>query len=60
LTDYDPEHIAFLLMADIYHWFGFDSMRVPYIEHGGPKPRLAAQKIIGGPLPETVPTPGYF
>ena len=60
LADYDPEHLCFLLMADIYHWFGYDSMSVPYVDQSGPKAKLSAVAIIGSPLPDTVATPDYF
>ena len=54
-ANYDPEHLAFLLIADIFHWFGFDSMSVPYVDPSGPRPRLKSTAIIGSPLPDTVP-----
>ena len=60
LIDYDPERLAFLLVADIYHWFGYESMNVPYIDDDGTKQKLSAPKIINGPLPETVATPDYL
>ncbi len=56
-ANYDPEHLAFLLVADIYHWFGFDSMSVPYVDASGPKPLLRSKAIIGTALPVTVPMP---
>jgi len=53
LADYDPERLAFLLMADVYNGFGYDSMSVPYVDPNDPKPKLKATAIIGGHLPET-------
>lgn len=60
LADYDPERLAYLLMADIYNDFGYDSMSVPYINLSDPKPKLIATAITGSDLPGTVPTPDYF
>lgn len=60
LADYDPERVAFLLMADVYNWFGYDSMSVPYVNLSDPKPKLKAEAITGSDLPETVATPDYF
>lgn len=60
LTHYDTEHVAYLLMADIYNWFGFDANHVPYVDPSGPKPKLKGSFIIGSPLPDTVATPGVF
>jgi hypothetical protein len=60
LASYDEEHIAFLLMADIYNWFGFDAMNVPYVDPSGPKPKLKGTFLIGSPLPDTVATPDYY
>jgi hypothetical protein len=59
LEQYDPQHLGFLLMEDIYHWFGFDSANVPYVDPSGPKPLLKALAIIGSPLLEAVATPDY-
>ena len=59
LVDYDAERLGFLLMEKIYHWFGFDSASVPYIDREGANPKLSAAKIIGNPLPESVETPGF-
>ena len=60
LADYDPEQLAYLLIADIYNAFGYDSMSVPYINLSDPKPKLMATAITGSNLPATVPTPDYF
>jgi len=55
LLDYDAERIAYSLLEDLYHWFGFESAVIPYVDRTGETPRLSAQKIIGGPLPESLP-----
>jgi hypothetical protein len=60
LADYDPEDLGHRLMANIYNWFGFDAMSVPYVDPSGPKPKLKATAIIGSALPETAPTPDYY
>jgi hypothetical protein len=60
LAEYDPEHFGYRLMADIYNWFGYDSMSIPYVDPSGPKPKLKAMAITGFPLPDTVPTPDYY
>lgn len=57
LADFDPERLAFLLMADIYNAFGFDSRNVPYINIGDPKPRIKASGITGNDLPGDVSIP---
>jgi hypothetical protein len=59
LSDFDPERVAYLLMADIYNSFGYEGLSVPYINMSDPKPKLQAEAITGGNLPETVPTPDY-
>lgn len=59
-ADYDPERLAYLLMADIYNGFGYDAVSLPYTIQSDPKPKLKADAIIGGELPTDVPTPGYF
>jgi hypothetical protein len=60
LAHYEAQHLGFLLMADIYYRFGFDSKSVPYVDPSAPMAKLTATTILGGPLPETVATPGYF
>jgi hypothetical protein len=60
LADFDPERVAYLLMADIYNAFGYEGLSVPYINMSDPKPKLKAEAITGADLPETVPTPDYF
>lgn len=60
LADLDPERVAYLLMADIYNAFGYEALSVPYINMSDPKPKLKAEAITGGDLPETVPTPDYY
>jgi hypothetical protein len=57
---YDPERLAYLLIADIYNGFGYDALSVPYINTTDPNPKLKAEAVIGGPLPTEVPTPEYF
>ena len=47
-------------MADIYNAFGYEGLSVPYINVSDPKPKLKAEAITGGDLPETVPTPDYY
>lgn len=58
--DYDPERLGYLLLADIYNWFGFDSTSMPYVDSSGPRPLLKATAILGNPLPTSVPTPEMF
>ena len=58
--NYDPERLAFLLMADIYNGFGYEAMKVPYINLSDPKPKLKASAITGTDLPDTVPTPDCY
>jgi hypothetical protein len=60
LADFDPERVAYLLIADIYNAFGYEGLSVPYINVSDPKPKLKAEAITGGDLPETVPTPDYY
>ena len=60
LAEYDPEHLGYLLMVDIYNWFGYDSMSVPYVDPSIPKPKLKAMAITGSSLPDTAPTPDYY
>jgi hypothetical protein len=60
LSDYDPERLAYLLVADIYNGFGYDALSVPHIDLSDSKPKLKAEAITGGKLPTDVPTPGYF
>jgi hypothetical protein len=60
LAQYDAEHTAYQLVADIYNWFGFDAMNVPYVDPSGGKPKLKGTFLIWSPLPDTVPTPDYF
>lgn len=59
LAQFDPARVAYLLMADIYNWFGYEGLSVPYINMNDPHPKLLTEAIIGGNLPETVPTPPY-
>lgn len=59
-ANYDAEHLAYSLMADIYNWFGFDAANVPYVDPGGAKPRLKGSFLIGSPLPDSVATPDYY
>lgn len=56
--NYDPARVAYLLMEDIYHWFGFESHVVPFVDRTEPVPKLDAVKLIGKPLPTELP-PGY-
>jgi hypothetical protein len=60
LMTYDAEHVAYLLMADIYNWFGFDAINMPYVDPSGPKPKLKATFLIGSPLPDALATPDYY
>ena len=32
---YDPARMAYMLMEDIYHWFGFDSQSIPFVDNTG-------------------------
>jgi hypothetical protein len=45
LADFDPERVAYLLIADIYNAFGYEGLSVPYINTGDPKPKLKAELI---------------
>ena len=56
--DYDPARMAYLLMEDVYHWFGFESQVIPFVDRTGAVPKLDAVKIIEKPLPTELP-PGY-
>jgi hypothetical protein len=56
--EYDPARVAYLLMEDIYHWFGFDSQAMPYVDKSGPVPKLDAVKLIEKSLPTELPS-GY-
>jgi hypothetical protein len=58
---FDPEAMGYLLLSQVYNWFGFESTDVPFVAREGPEPRLSAQRIAGRalPLPSRVPTPGY-
>jgi hypothetical protein len=60
LADFDPERVAYLLMTDIYNAFGYEALSVPYISISDPKPKLKAEAITGGDLPETVRPPDYY
>ncbi len=57
-NSYDPTRLSYLLIEEIYHWFGFESQAVPFVDRAGPTPKLDAAKIIERPLPTEVP-PGY-
>lgn len=57
---YDAERLAFLLMADIYNWFGFDAMSMPYITPDESGAKLSSMRIVGRELPGEIETPGYF
>jgi hypothetical protein len=57
-NDYNPARLAYLLIEDIYHWFGFESQVVPFVDRTGPFPKLDAVKIIEKPLPTELPL-GY-
>jgi hypothetical protein len=58
--DYDPERVAYLLLEDVYHWFGFDSNSIPYVDNSGAAPKISAEKLTEKPLPADPPeTPGY-
>jgi hypothetical protein len=59
LAQYDAERVAYLLMADIYNWFGFDAAQVPYADATHSEPKLHAALLVGAPLPDTVPTSGF-
>lgn len=59
LADYDAERLAYLLIARIYNWFGYDSERLPYVEEENRTPKISATKITGSPLPPETPTPDY-
>lgn len=57
---YDPARLAYLLLRDVYVWFGFNSDSMPYVDSTGPEPKIAAEKLIEKPLPTDPPeTPGY-
>jgi hypothetical protein len=61
LESYDPARMAYLLIEEIYHWLGFDSQAIPYVDNNGPSPKLDAVKLIEKPLPTDLPeTPGFF
>lgn len=54
-VSYDPEQLAYLLLAKIFNWFGFESTSVPYVEPNRSELRLNSASIIGKALPETLP-----
>jgi len=61
MEGYDAARIAYLLMQAIYHWFGFDSQAIPYVDNNGPSPKMDAVKLIEKPLPTDLSeTPGFF
>ena len=61
LQGYDPERMAYLLIEEIYHWFGFDSQAIPFVDKSAPAPKLDATKLIEKPLPTELPEmPGYY
>ena len=35
MEGYDPTRMAYLLIEEIYHWFGFDSQAIPYVDKSG-------------------------
>jgi hypothetical protein len=58
---YDPARIAYLLIEKIYHWFGFDSQSIPFVDNGAPELKLDAVKLVERSLPnELSDAPGYF
>jgi hypothetical protein len=58
---YDPARLAYLLLKNVYVWFGFNSDRMPYVDNNGPEPTLDVAKLIEKPLPTDPPaTPGYY
>jgi hypothetical protein len=59
LDGYDAERLSFLLIQDIYHAFGFESVSIPFVDRDSQIARLSAIKIVGKPLSENVPTPGF-
>lgn len=58
LGKYDPARLAYLLLEKIYHWFGFESQVVPFVDTTGPVPKLDVVKLIENPLPTELP-PDY-
>jgi hypothetical protein len=36
---YEPTRTAYLLIKEIYHWFGFDSQVIPYVDKSGAVPK---------------------
>jgi hypothetical protein len=58
---YDPARMAYLLMEELYHWFGFNSQAMPYVDNSGPVPRLDGLSSLQKPLPTDPPeTPGFM
>jgi len=54
-ASYDPEQLAYLLLAKIFNWFGFNSAGVPYVDSSGSKPTLDSTAVVGRALPDTLP-----
>jgi hypothetical protein len=55
MEGYDPARMAYLLLEEIYHWFGYDSQAIPYVDNTGPTPKMDAMKIVEEPLPTELP-----
>lgn len=56
LQSYDPARVAYLLMEEIYHWFGFETQAMPYVDKSGDLPKLDAIRLVEKPLPTDLPT----
>ena len=55
LQSYDSARMAYLLMEEIYHWFGFESQAMPHVDKSGDVPKLDAMKLVEKPLPMDLP-----
>lgn len=58
---YEPAHLAYKLLENVYHWFGYESSSMPYVNNTGPVPKLNALMLVESPLPiHPPPTSGYM
>jgi hypothetical protein len=52
---YNPARVTYLLVEKIYHWFGFESQHIPYVDTDGPTPIISAKVLTEKPLPTDPP-----
>jgi hypothetical protein len=57
---YDAARLAYLLLKNVYVWFGFNSDSMPYVDTSGPETKLDVGKLIEKSFPSgPPPTPGF-